>query len=167
MLYFDIVSSFCNKVTEKIMKEIDNDKLMNYVYENYQQIVDFVSIKYEYIPTTKIEEMSYQIALNGYTDQIDKNIEDNIYIVSDTNTNQYGTSYCNLYHVCNGETERYKIKKSSYIDHPCSVGDIIKVVFNTQNERKQVDGEWVEDKDNKETILKDYTIIKQFKVKEN
>ena len=37
--------------------------------------------------------MSYQIALNGYTDQIDKNIEDNIYIVSDTNTNQYGTSY--------------------------------------------------------------------------
>ena len=163
----DIVSSFCNKATEKIMKEIDNDKLMNYVYENYQQIVDFVSIKYEYIPTTKIEEMSYQIALNGYTDQIDKNIEDNIYIVSDTNTNQYGTSYCNLYHVCNGETERYKIKKSSYIDHPCDIGDIIKVVFNTQNKRKQVDGEWVEDKDNKETILKDYTIIKQFKVKEN
>ena len=80
--------------------------------------------------------------------------------------NKYGTRFATLYNPKSAEYTQYKIKKSSYIDHPCDVGDIVKVVFNTQNKRKQVDGEWVEDKDNKETILKDYTIIKQFKVKE-
>ena len=154
-LNFDLVRMCCEKETDKMFTKVDGDKLVRLICKDLS------------IETPTIENIAYQIGYNGFTNIIDKNIEDNIYIVSDTNTNQYGTSYCNLYHVCNGETERYKIKKSSYIDHPCDIGDIIKVVFNTQNKRKQVDGEWVEDKDNKETILKDYTIIKQFKVKEN
>ena len=154
-LNFDLVRMCCEKETDKMFTKVDGDKLVRLICKDLS------------IETPTIENIAYQIGYNGFTNITDENIEDNIYIVSDTNTNQYGTSYCNLYHVCNGETERYKIKKSSYIDHPCDVGDIIKVVFNTQNKRKQVDGEWVEDKDNKETILKDYTIIKQFKVKEN
>lgn len=158
----DIVSSFCNKVTDKMMKEIDNDKLMNYVYDNYQGIVDLISNRYEYYKTSILEEMSYEIGYNGYTDQIDEDSNDDIYIVSSIEQNQYGTVFCSLYHVCNGETKQYKINKNSYKEHPTDVGDIIKCVFDTQYKKTKNDkGNWV-NSDVLEDILKDYFIIKKF-----
>lgn len=143
------------------MKEIDNDRLMNYVYENYQSIVDFVSTKYEYKPITKIEEMSYQVTLNGYTDQIDETIDDNIYIVSALEQNQYGTTFISLHRICDGKTIQHKVKRYVYEECPCNIGDCIKAVIREQNKVTQIDGKWVENGET-EIIIKDYVVIKKF-----
>ena len=159
---FDIetISSFCNKVTDKMMKEIDNEKLMNYVYDNYQGIVNFISKKHTYTPITTIEQMSYQVAFNGSTDMIDKSADDNIYIVSEVELNQYNTPFITLYHVNDGENVFIKANKRNYEDHPCKGGDVIKTAFRTQNKRvKDNNDKWVESEEQEE-ILRDYTILK-------
>lgn len=46
----------CNKETDRQFKEIDNDKLLQYMGDNYSQIVKVVSDKYEYQPITQIEK---------------------------------------------------------------------------------------------------------------
>lgn len=161
-LDINIVSSFCNKVTDKMMKEIDNDKLMNYVYDNYQGIVDLVSTRYDYNKISTIEEMTYEIVYNGYTDKIDDSMDYDIRIVSSLEQNQYGTVFCNLYCVRDGKTRQYKVNRSSYKEHPTDVGDVIKCAFEIKNKKTKDDkGKWI-DSNVKEMILKDYFIIKKF-----
>ena len=154
------IKQFCGKETEKMFKEIDNDSLMEYVLNNYQGIVDFVSTKYIYEPITLLETMAYQLGLSGYTELIDKSADDNIYIVSEVELNQYNTPFVTLYHVNDGENIFIKANKCNYEDHPCKSGDIIKTAFRTQHKRvKDNNDKWVESEEQEE-ILKDYTILK-------
>lgn len=154
------IKQFCGKETEKMFKEIDNDSLMEYILNNYQGIVDFVSTKYMYKPITLLETMAYQLGLSGYTELIDKSTDDNIYIVSEVELNQYNTPFVTLYHVNDGENTFIKANKRNYEDHPCKSGDIIKTAFRTQNKRvKDNNDKWVESEEQEE-ILRDYTILK-------
>ena len=154
------IKQFCSKETEKMFKEIDNDSLMEYVLNNYRGIVNFVSTKYVYEPITLLETMAYQLGLSGYTELIDKSADDNIYIVSEVELNQYNTPFVTLYHVNDGENVFIKANKRNYEDHPCKSGDIIKTAFRTQNKRvKDNNDKWVESEEQEE-ILRDYTILK-------
>ena len=150
------VSLISEKTTEKRFSGV-----------NIKELIKIISNNITVEEVSNIEHISYELGILGYTNYTDDSVDNGIYVISNMEENKYGTRFATLYNPKSAEYTQYKVKKSSYIDHPCDVGDIVKVVFNTQNKRKQVDGEWVEDKDNKETILKDYTIIKQFKVKEN
>ncbi len=150
------VSLISEKTTEKRFSGV-----------NIKELIKIISNNITVEEVSNIEHISYELGILGYTNYTDDSVDNGIYVISNMEENKYGTRFATLYNPKSAEYTQYKVKKSSYIDHPCDIGDIIKVVFNTQNKRKQVDGEWVEDKDNKETILKDYTIIKQFKVKED
>ena len=104
--------------------------------------------------------MAYHLGLLGYTELIDKSADDNIYIVSEVELNQYNTPFVTLYHVNDGENIFIKANKRNYEDHPCKSGDIIKTAFRTQNKRvKDNNDKWVESEEQEE-ILKDYTILK-------
>lgn len=155
------ISKFAGKETEKLFKDIDSDKLYNYILDNYEKIVELVSKRYFYKSTEKIEEMAYEIGLGGYTNLIDETLSDKLYIISDEEKNQYGTVFLTLYQCCSGKTYNYKVNKKAYQERPCGVGDILKCAIRDQFKRiKNEDGDWVES-DETETILKDYTIIKR------
>ena len=84
---------------------------MYYILDNYQKIIELVSKKYIYKPTEKIEEIAYEVGLSGYANEIDENLADNLYIVSNIETNKYGTNFVTLYQVCSGDTFNYKINR--------------------------------------------------------
>ena len=106
--------------------------------------------------------MSNDMGILGYTDLVDNNIDENVLIVGNIETNKYGNKFATLYSPKYGEYYQRKINKYSYADHPCDSGDIIKVVFNTQFKCRQIDGEWTKSNE-KEEILKNFSIIKSFK----
>ena len=142
---------FAEKSTEKIFSGVDMECLIGHICS-----------KLKYIPITNIERMSNEMGILGHTDYVDKSIDENILIVGNVETNKYGNKFATLYSPKYGEYYQRKINKYSYADHPCDSGDIIKVVFNTQFKRRQVDGEWTKSEE-KEEVLKNFSIIKSFK----
>ena len=145
------VLKFADKATEKQFSGVDMESLIGYICS-----------KIKYIPITDIERMSNDMGILGYTDLVDNNIDENVLIVGNIETNKYGNKFATLYSPKYGEYYQRKINKYSYADHPCDSGDIIKVVFNTQFKCRQIDGEWTKSNENEE-ILKNFSIIKSFK----
>ena len=145
------VLKFADKATEKQFSGVDMESLIGYICS-----------KIKYIPITDIERMSNDMGILGYTDLVDNNIDENVLIVGNIETNKYGNKFATLYSPKYGEYYQRKINKYSYADHPCDSGDIIKVVFNTQFKCRQIDGEWTKSNE-KEEILKNFSIIKSFK----
>lgn len=162
-LDINVIKNFCGKETEKLFKDIDTEQLSQYIIENYQIIVDLISSNYEYIPITLLEQISYQLGIVGYTDLIDNSMSDNIYIVASLEQNQYGTTFATLYHVNDGSQITLKVARSVYRDYPCNCGDIIETAIKNQNKKVMVNNKWV-DKDEIETVLKDYYIHKRFEI---
>ena len=144
------VSKFSEKSTDKQFSGV-----------NIKLLIGYICSKLKYIKTTTLEHMSYEMGILGHTDYVDNSIDENIFIVGNIETNKYGNKFATLYSPKYGEYYQRKINKYSYIEHPCDSGDIIKVVFNTQSKRKQIDGDWIK-LDEKEEILKNYSIIKKF-----
>jgi DNA polymerase III alpha subunit len=147
----DEVSKFSEKTTDKQFSGV-----------NMKLLIEHICSKLKYIPITNIERMSNEMGILGHTDLIDNTIDENILVVGNIETNKYGNKFATLYSPKYGEYYQRKINKYSYADHPCDSGDIIKVVFNTQFKRRQIDGEWTKS-DEKEEILKNFSIIKSFK----
>ena len=144
----ELVRQCSEKESEKMFTKVDGDKLVHILCDNIDE------------QTSIIEKIAYHLGLLGYTELIDKSADDNIYIVSEVELNQYNTPFVTLYHVNDGENVFIKANKRNYEDHPCKSGDIIKTAFRTQNKRvKDNNDKWVESEEQEE-ILKDYTILK-------
>ena len=135
----------CGKETEKQLRELDNNKLLSLLMN-----VDIPQ-------STTLDKMKYQVKLLGYTDIIEPNENDELYIVENIEINQYGTPWITLYHICDGISETLKINKRYYKEYPCEVGDILRCSFREQNKRIKVNGEWVQS-DEIEKILKVYSV---------
>ena len=147
----DDVKLISNKTTDKQFSGVDMRKLLKLICNNI-----------EYEKTTNIECISYECKYLGHTNITDNTIGSNIYCISSIEENKYGTRFITLYHINDGNNSTYKVSRSSFQDHPCDVGDIVKCIIRQQYKRKKDDnGKWIEDKDNIETIIKDYTIIKK------
>ena len=163
----EVIRKLSGKETENLFKDINSEELYNYILDNYQKIIELVSKKYIYKPTEKIEEIAYEVGLSGYANEIDENLADNLYIVSNIETNKYGTNFVTLYQVCSGDTFNYKINRKVFQERPCESGDILKCIIRNQFKRiKNENDEWVESQE-EETVLKDYVIIKKLEDKLN
>ncbi len=153
------VKKCCNSETEKMFKDIDNNKLVEVFNKNWNSIHENFKKMFDYKPTTKLEMIKYQIQLLGYTNIIDSTCNDDIYIVEQQENNNYGTPFVSLYHICDGESKQsIKINKRWYSEYPCKVGDVLRCAFKEKNKRRKVDNKWVEIEE-KETILDIYSII--------
>lgn len=147
----DDVKLISNKTTDKQFNGVNMRKLLKLICNNI-----------EYEKTTNIECISYECKYLGHTNITDNTIGSNIYCISSIEENKYGTRFITLYHINDGNNSTYKVSRLSFQDHPCDVGDIVKCIIRQQYKRKKDDnGKWIEDKDNIETIIKDYTIIKK------
>lgn len=111
-----LISSCCEKETDKTFKGIDNVKLMNTIYKSKK------------IPkTTGLTKAHYQLKLIGGTNVIIPDSE--YYGIESIETNSYGTPFITLYDFQNGKTKQFKCNKKWYKDYPCEQGDIVEVGF--------------------------------------
>lgn len=67
-----------------------------------------------------------------------------------------------LYRLNDGFVERVKVKRATYDSNPFNAGDIIKTVERSDEGRwsKDEHGNWVQDRNNKEPILKKWKLVK-------
>lgn len=130
----DIVRKNSKSETEKMFKEINNYNLINELYD-YYKLDSFSNL---------LDVATNQILLLGYTNIVDPAQSDDIYIVEQLETNTYGTPFCSLYHICNGESlQNIKIDRNWFKEYPCEVGDILKCSFKEkEKKRKNEDGKW-------------------------
>ena len=106
--------------------------------------------------------MSYQCVYNGYTDLTDPSQEDNIFIVSNVESNQYGTRFITIVQCNSGKIFSHKVSRWAFEDMPCEEGDIIIAQITQQNKSiKDEEGKWIKS-DELETIIKDYAVKKKF-----
>lgn len=111
-----LISTCCEKETDKMFKGIDNVRLMNAIYKSKN------------IPkTTDLTKAHYQLKLIGSTNVIIPDSE--YYGIESTETNSYGTPFITLYDFQNGKTKQFKCNKKWYEDYPCEQGDIVEVGF--------------------------------------
>lgn len=143
-LPLDEVRDCCENETEKMFKDINNEKLVKVFKKHYKKIDKDISKKYPYTPSTQLDVATNQISLLGYTNIVDSTQSDDIYIIEQLETNNYGTPFCSLYHICNGESlQNIKIDRNWFKEYPCEVGDILKCSFKEkEKKRKNEDGKW-------------------------
>lgn len=75
---------------------------------------------------------------------------------------KYKNPKITLYRLCDGAIEVVKVKRKAYDNSPIQVGDIIKTIERTKEGRwsKDAEGEWQQDNDDKEVILKKWSFVK-------
>lgn len=150
------VEPFCEKATEKQFRGV-----------NMREIIKLICNNIEYTPITDGTKMLYEVAILGYTDIITE-CDDRLYIVSNKETNQYGTTFVTMYHCCDGQYVQYKVKRWAYNDMPCDVGDALLCYIKEQNKVTKVinendEEEWVTT-DVTEVVIQDYALVKKFEI---
>ena len=146
----DDVSAISEKTTDKQFSGVNTKELLKLICNNVQ-----------YEESTNIDHIAYESKYLGYTDKIDTTVDDKFYCISSIEENKYGTRFITLYHICDGSFITHKVKRSSFAEHPCDTGDIVKCIIREQYKKIQDEnGKWV-NSDELETIIKDYTIVKK------
>lgn len=159
-LPIDKVKLCCKTETPKMFKDIDNEKLAQLFKNNYIEIENKISKKYTYQQTTNLDIIKYQVQLLGYSDIIDNSIPEDIYLVEQQETNNYGTPFLSLYHPYDGESlQSIKVDKKWFNEYPCDVGDTLRCSFKEKlKKRKDENGKWY-DTGEIEHVLNIYSII--------
>lgn len=155
------VATIADKESLKQFTITDNEALIGLFKKYYKQILKQVSDKYLYEPTTILDKIKYEVELLGYTDLVDESVNDNYYIVTSVETNNYGTVFAQLYQLSTGYQQTYKVDKAWVKESPIKVGDILNCFFDVRQKGvyQEVDGKkkWVKI-DEYETVLKKYSI---------
>lgn len=147
------VVSHCKKATEKMFRGVD-----------MKSIIKLICTNINYTPVSDAVKMVYEIAVLGCSD-ITVPCDNKYYIVSNKETNKYGTTFITAYRMCDGQYVQYKVNRRAYAEMPCDVGDAIMCYIKEQAKMTKViekDEEmWVKT-DAKEVVIKDYAIVRKF-----
>lgn len=157
------ISKICRKETKNQFREIDYVLLDKYINNNYQKIVKCVDDK-KYKKSSQIDKMMYQIGYMNQSNLIDSSQSSVIYIVQSLETNKYGTSFVTLYQCNSGNIETYKINRKWYKENKLQIGDIIRASIKDQYKWIYVNKKYTQDKEQIETILNSYFIIKRIEI---
>jgi len=162
ILPIDEVEKCCAKSTEKMFKEIDNDKLVSLFRKHYPKVLKQISAKYPYSETTIMDKLKYEVELLGYTDLTDKTVNEDYYIITKVEVNNYGTTFIDLYQISSGIQKTTKVNKQWLKEYPIKQGDILKCAFELKRKGRyvEIDGKkkWVTT-DEWEEKLETYCII--------
>ena len=148
----DLLIRFSDKETDKQYSGVDMISLLSYLEQHLEWDKE----------TSKLDHMCYEVALLGYTNTTDESLEENYAIVSNTDSNKYGTIFLSLYSPKYGVVEQYKVDKKWYYQFPCDIGDLLRVnIIESYKRTKNSDGEWVKS-DDTELKIQSYYIVKKF-----
>ena len=111
----EIASKYAHKATEKQLREIDTNGLLN-------ELIGAIKAS-----TDPLQQICYDVTYLGYTN---RTYDAPYYAVTGLETNNYGTTYISLYDIQNGSNESYKLSRKWDIE--CEQGDIIRVAFENK-----------------------------------
>jgi hypothetical protein len=142
------VAECSTKETAKQFKELDNQSLLKLFRKHYKQLLEQVSNKYPYKPTTIMDKLKYEVELLGYTDLVDENVNADYYIVLGIEVNQWGTNFITLYQIQSGMQKNVKADKKWFDQYKLSVGNVVDCAFEWKRGGKyeEIDGKkkWVQ-----------------------
>lgn len=122
-----IASKYAHKATEKQLREIDTNGLLN-------ELIGAIKAS-----TDPLQQICYDVTYLGYTN---RTYDAPYYAVTGLETNNYGTTYISLYNIQNGSNESYKLSRKW--ENKCEQGDILRVAFeNKVKYIKNDNGQWV------------------------
>ena len=146
------IEPFCEKATEKQFRGV-----------NMKEVIKLICSNLTYEPITDAVRMVYDVAILGYSD-ITIDCDEKFYIVSNKETNKYGTTFITIYRMCDGKYFQYKVKRWVYNENPCDVGDAIMAIVREQNRvTKNENDEWIKT-DVKEVVIKDYALVRKYEI---
>lgn len=149
------VVPYCEKATEKMFRGVD-----------MKSVIKLICANIKYTPINDAIKMVYEIAVLGYSDIIVP-CDNKFYIVSNKETNKYGTTFVTAYRMCDGQYVQYKVNRKAYAEMPCDVGDAIMCYIKEQAKMTKVieedEEKWVKT-DAKEVVIKDYAIVRKFEM---
>ena len=123
----EIASKYAHKATEKQLREIDTNGLLN-------ELIGAIKAS-----TDPLQQICYDVTYLGYTN---RTYDVPYYAVTGLETNNYGTTYISLYNIQNGSNESYKLSRKW--ENKCEQGDILRVAFeNKVKYIKNDNGQWV------------------------
>lgn len=139
-------------------KEYNPDRTQKTIDKKISLLNDFE--KSVNLKTNLTDKMKYEMEILGYTNIIDKDLNEKVCFVTNIKENQYGTPFVDLYNVSNGKTvESLKVDKKYFNQKPLCQYDIISIIDIPENPKKRkIDGKWV-DLEEKEIILASYSKI--------
>lgn len=143
-LSLDEIRPFVGKLTEKQVREIDIENLMNYCESKLKN--EDLSLK------DKFEAM---LEYQGYISYKDESWNENVYVITGFKTNKYGTTFVSIYNLKRGVSLDIKVYKKTLSQNPIDEYDVIYAVIKDKNKiRKDKDG-WIT-LDETEKILESY-----------
>ena len=123
----EIASKYAHKATEKQLREIDTNGLLN-------ELIGAIKAS-----TDPLQQICYDVTYLGYTN---RTYDAPYYAVTALETNNYGTTYISLYNIQDGSNESYKLSRKW--DIKCEQGDILEVSFEGKHKHTKDDnGNWV------------------------
>ena len=142
----EIIKKYSNKETVKLFKDIDMVGLMRELINNLNN---------EDIPLKERLEVELD-KLNMIT-YIDKTYNDNVCIITEENSNSYGTTFLTLYQINSGKTNTIKVDKRYFKKKPIKKFDMIVIGDIKQEDvkRKTEEGKF-EPTGEKRLVLKSY-----------
>jgi DNA polymerase III subunit alpha len=145
----DIMERFCNKQTEKLYKEIDNDSLVKYLISELDD--KDINLK---------EKLNAQKEYIGYIEYINEKLSDNFYYVLETKFYQNKTKpYLKLYKLKDGNTVDYRINEG-FEFNTFKEGDIIKIIKEEKkNKNKLIDGKWTKIEGEFNNFIKSWQVL--------
>ena len=107
------------------------------------------------------EKLQNELELLGYVQTTVDNIPPEYAFVKEYEC-KFKNPKLTLYRLCNGDIEVVKVKRPKYDENPIHQGDIIKTIEASNEGRwyKDKDGEWQQDRNDKETILKKWSFVR-------
>jgi DNA polymerase-3 subunit alpha len=144
----DIVKKYA-RATESQYRDIDNQGLVS-------ELISLIPNK----DFSLVEKIKFQFEFLGYSDYKNENIDPDYHLVIGIER-KYKNPTVDLYNISTGSTKKIKCKAKDFDKNEFVVWDMLSVVSQKEEGRwKQIDGEWVQDRNNKEPILKEWRIIK-------
>jgi DNA polymerase III alpha subunit len=141
--------------TEKQYNNFDYDKALYQVWNDLEDE-----------ETPLIEQLNNELEYMGYIKTRVPNLSPEYAFIQEYEC-KYKNPKLSLFRLCNGDIDIVKVKRNNYDSSPILVGDIIKTVECSHegrwfNQGKDEDGNdiWIQDKDDRETILKKWTFVR-------
>lgn len=146
----EILSRFSAKQTEKMFKDLD---MIGYIKTIALRLKDkSLSVQ---------EQVKSEIEYLGYTNYINEELQDDLYIVIEYKTYSDNTKpYVIVYRLNDGEIISTKVTAGTqFAFNPFKLYSVLKIIFKEANKRRLVNGEWVETEETQK-IIDSWEVVK-------
>lgn len=145
----DIMITMCEKETAKKYMNVDYIGIIKYL----------AAVDTTVTPMT--DKIKYELEYLGYIQSTFPNLNESYAFVTDV-YGAYSNKNVVVYVLKTGEQKKFKVKKNVFESNPIEIGEIINITRADEEGRwsKDKDGQWVQSKNNTETILKKYSMVR-------